>query len=182
MTKIVSFPQEKFVLEYAKSLLELEEEYKKPMFRELRLVLEYMNDELIQFLKHPKIKASEKKKVFATVYYDTKRICQITLYFLYLLIDQHHIFYLKDILDAYQKEKYKQEGIVEVEVVSVDVLSKQDQEKIITKMEKLLHQKVLLKQTIDSTILGGFVVKYDHKVIDASLLNKQEALKKYLEK
>lgn len=85
------------------------------------------------------------------------------------------------ITGQFEKIWNREEGIVEAEAVSARELDK--------KIVKLLNGyivklsgagKVGLKQKIDKNILGGVVIKYGDRVLDASLKTQLEELKENL--
>jgi hypothetical protein len=59
-----------------------------------------------------------------------------------------------------------------------------DNSDVLTSIDIYLNavNKIEINEIIDSSILQGLVIEYQGKVLDASLLSKQEALKEYLEK
>ncbi len=177
--------KQKYFVSYANCLLDLNEEINDKNISyidELQLVYDHIDDTFYQFLKHPKILPSEKKNVFKTVYFDNHKISQTTLSFLYLLIDNGMICEIGNIINTYHKEMNKRNGILEVEVITSNPLSKEEKDKLQTKLIKYFHKQIILKEVLKSNILGGMIIKYNDKVIDASLIHEQEALKKYLEK
>lgn len=63
-------------------------------------------------------------------------------------------------------EEYQ--AIAEVNVISAQQLSDEQQQKIVTAMEKRLARKVKLNCSIDSTLIAGAIIRTDDFVIDGS--------------
>ena len=104
-----------------------------------------------------------------------------------MLIDNYRIDLLKDIIEAYKNLLDKEEGIIRVDVRLAQSLSNAQKEELKNAIKNRffkyeVYNKIEINEIIDSSILQGLVIEYQGKVLDASLLSKQEALKEYLEK
>ncbi len=98
--------------------------------------------------------------------------------FVKLLIVNNDIAKADKIIEQFKKIWNKEEAVVEAEVVSARELDKA----IVKLLKGYIAElsgagKVDLKQKVDKNILGGVVVKYGDKVLDASLKTQLEELK-----
>jgi F-type H+-transporting ATPase subunit delta len=85
---------------------------------------------------------------------------------------------LVEVLRLYLKLKDDREGIAKVQL-SVQFIPDADQtERIRENIEKLINKKVILDIKVDKTLLGGFVARFEDKIIDGSLRHQLERLKK----
>lgn len=75
-----------------------------------------------------------------------------------------------EIVEQLQADIKKEEGELEVEIISARKLSTESQN-IITNFLKKQSQlsKINIKETIDPEILGGFIIRYGDKIIDGSI-------------
>ena len=67
-----------------------------------------------------------------------------------------------------------------VEVVSSEKLSKVKLDKLSQELEKCLKREVLLQGTVDTSLLGGLIVKIGSKMLDTSIKAKLDKLKKQM--
>src|SRR3989344_6850808 len=68
--------------------------------------------------------------------------------------------------------------IAEAEVVSNRILNASDESELKKTLQKIFNQELILKQRIDTAILGGALIKKDDFVIDASISGKLNQLKR----
>lgn len=73
----------------------------------------------------------------------------------------------------------KSRGLLDATVTTAVVLQEAEVSEIRGKLEALLHKKINLVQKMDSSILGGFVIRVENSVIDMSLKTKLELLTKF---
>jgi F-type H+-transporting ATPase subunit delta len=88
--------------------------------------------------------------------------------------------FLPAIARAFISETRKYKGITETVLTTAVPVD----EKIKTQIKELVaavfNTKVDLKETIDSEIIGGFILKIEDNFIDASVRNKLKKIKKEL--
>jgi F-type H+-transporting ATPase subunit delta len=100
------------------------------------------------------------------------------LNFLQLLAEKHRmpaIFRIRRIYDELWAEENK---LLEVEVTSAVELDRGVVEKVGSEIESQTGRKVELRSTVDEDILGGLVLRVGNMVLDASVRNKLERLRK----
>ena len=81
--------------------------------------------------------------------------------------------------DLYQSFKdiiNRVDGVVEATLTTVVPVETDYLDKIVEMIESRIKSRVLLTQDIDTSILGGFVVKIGNRVIDLSLRTKLEGI------
>ena len=102
--------------------------------------------------------------------------------FLELLVEKHRmpvIFRIKRVFDQLWAEENK---LLEVEVTSAVELDPKVVERVGSEIEKQTGRKVELRSTVDDDILGGLVLRVGNMVLDASVRNKLERLRKEVAK
>ncbi len=166
---------------YAKSLLDLAVEQKK---------LEKINEDMLSLgevvenrdfyvmLKSPLIKPDKKIKIFNTLFegkYD-----ELTLAFLNILARKGREVILADIVKAF-KILYKKEKNISTVTFTTAVEMGMD---TIEAIKKKLHtgsftsKNIEIYTEVDPDIIGGFIVRFDDKIYDASISNKLDELRK----
>jgi F-type H+-transporting ATPase subunit delta len=100
------------------------------------------------------------------------------LNFLELLNDKHRMPVISRIRRKFEELWAKENRRLEVTVTSSVELDEGVAEKIGEEIEKQTGQSVELKQEVDDDILGGLVVRVGNMVLDASLRNRLEKLRK----
>ena len=178
---------DKLVISYATAILELQKEEgisSKQTICELEMVYASFDEKIKKFLYSKAINANEKKEVMSKA---LKGLNKNVINFIFVLIDNYRIDLLKDIIEAYKNLLNKEEGVIRVDVRLAHSLSNAQKEELKNAIKNRffkyeVYNKIEINEIIDSSILQGLVIEYQGKVLDASLLSKQEALKEYLEK
>jgi F-type H+-transporting ATPase subunit delta len=79
------------------------------------------------------------------------------------------------LLDAYH-------GIEHAEVVTALSLDEKDKERISSQLGEMVNRKVIVDAVIDSSVIGGFTAKIGDILIDGSVRNRLDALRRNLVK
>lgn len=97
--------------------------------------------------------------------------------FLKLLVTNGKLATLADIAKAFEALMLDQQNLAKVELrSSIDPTIEQKQQ-IVTLLKTLFKKEILLDIKIDTSLLGGFIVKFGSYQIDTSLLTKLSSLK-----
>lgn len=83
---------------------------------------------------------------------------------------------LPEILELFQKHKADYEKTVEVEMTSAIELSEQQLSEFSIRLESNLGRKVNINCHIDSSVMGGLIIRAGDLVIDASIRGKLNEL------
>ena len=102
--------------------------------------------------------------------------------FLELLLENRRIVVLPEISDLFEQLKAEAEHRIEAEVISAGDLSAAQQRAIAEALEKRLDRKVNLNTRVDSSILGGVVIRAGDLVIDGSVRARLQGLAAQLTK
>ncbi|MBC7327996.1 ATP synthase F1 subunit delta [bacterium] len=102
--------------------------------------------------------------------------------FLYLLLRKRRIFSLPGILEEIQRMVREKEGISEAYVRSAIPLTPVEKERLIKALEKRTGRKIVLKEEVDPSILGGLVVEVEGDMLDYSLKGFLSRLHEHLSK
>ncbi len=164
---------------YAKALLELAqaEKYIDKVEDDLLKVIQTISNhlELKDTLKNKALEINKKKAILEDIF--TGEISDLSLYYLILLISQGKNDLLPDLLKEYKKLAAEIRGKTVAEVITVVPLPKNRQNLLAERLKEIFGKDVLIKNRVDSTILGGIQVKVEGKLIDASIRNQLEDLR-----
>ena len=167
---------------YAKALYEVAEENNKlnAYIADLKEIsgLISSNDDLNQIIKQPKISSSRKKEVFTAIFQD--QIDKELLSFLLILIEKNRIDELNGVI--LQLEQLQLENNNEVIAVVKTVVPLKDNERtnLVEKLKAKYKKSIILKESIDAALLGGVYVRVGDDVIDGTIKNKIEEMKKLM--
>ena len=154
--------EEKKVLEYKLSLLDIEEYFSE-------------HNEVKTYLESYFVETSDKYEIIDLLTKDSKLDSLSS--FLKLLIKKHRFNILHRIVKEYVEIANEELGILEGYVYSVNELTKKEIGRIEEAIGNKLTHKVELKNKIDKSLIGGFKVIVSDHVYDSSLKSKLQSLK-----
>jgi len=96
--------------------------------------------------------------------------------FVRVLAENHRLLLLPEILAHYEALRSTVENTVDVEVVSAVPLDAAQEDKLRAALSKRLKRQVRMQTSVDSTLLGGAVVRAGDLVIDGSLKGRLQRL------
>jgi F-type H+-transporting ATPase subunit delta len=133
--------------------------------------------ELIALLENPKVRFEDKAKILAKGLGD---INPLALNLVYLLVTKGRFGMVADIADEYQRLLDSYRGIEQAEVTTAIKLDAEERRKLEERLEAVVGKKVVIKPSVDPSVLGGIVARVGGKLLDGSTLSKLTALKKTL--
>jgi ATP synthase F1 delta subunit len=165
-------------LTYGTALMEAARELGKEtqILEEAQAVAQLLEDEpdLHQFINYPGVSADEKKDVLKNIF--EGRICDELLNFIYILVDKRRTMNFGRIIKVYKSLIEKEEGVCYGTVYSVVKLSDDRLAELEEQTSKLLQMNVKLENELDPSLLAGFKVLVEGKIIDASYRKKFDEL------
>ncbi len=168
---------------YGDALFELSLEEKKVdlLFDEAKAFLEVIqkDDELIRFMKHPKIVKEEKMKTGKSIF--DKNFSKEFAGFLLVLVQKDRFAEVEKILEYFisRIKEYKKIGVA---YISTAAALKDTQKKNVEKrlLETTAYDAFEMNYTVDESLLGGMVIRVGDRVVDTSIKNKLKELSKQL--
>jgi F-type H+-transporting ATPase subunit delta len=122
---------------------------------------------LVEAVSSPLIPARKKKQVLGSIF--DGKVHEVTLHYLYLLIDNRREQVIAETESEYIALANEARGIVSAEVTSAVELTDGEMTALRKQLSKLTGKKVTLNISIDESILGGLVVRIGDRVLDGSL-------------
>lgn len=167
---------------YAQGLLELakEENSVEEKKRQAEVILDTMADcsDFALFLSAVKVTKKEKIAMIDRVFQDTvdHDMCS----FMKLIIDKGRTYYLKGILEEYIKFANEYLGIELATVTSARKLDEQSLQTIGEALVRKTNKKVVLKNKVDPSVIGGIKVTVGNNVTDVTMAAKIEKMRNML--
>ncbi len=100
-----------------------------------------------------------------------------------LLVAKGRLDMIGDIADGYQRLLDNYHGIEGAEVAEVTTaipLDDEDRLRLAQRLTTMIGKPVVLKPKVDSSLIGGIIIRIGDKLIDGSIRSKLEALKNEL--
>ncbi len=133
------------------------------------------DEQLISFLKDPKVTSEGKRKAMAELFGET--FSPLIQYPLSLAIEQGRSALLPAIFDRFFSLTAEARKKVTAKVITAVPLSEAAIKKIETTLSELAGEAVFLKMSVDPEILGGITVYLGDRIIDGSLKGQLEHLR-----
>lgn len=139
-----------------------------PVLEMLDVLLKHIKEDIDfkKFLDYPIIQNDDKKKLISLIYQDIK---DKPLEVLNYLIDKNRLSHIEGIRNEYLKIYYEIHNQLIVTAIFAKQISKEQEERLIQKLEKMKNKKILLHTVIDESIIAGGIIKIDDEVIDGSI-------------
>lgn len=151
------------------------------LFEEAKVFLEVIkkDDELLKFMKHPKIVKEEKMKTGKNIF--DKNFSKEFAGFLLILVQKDRFVEVEKILEYFigRIKEYKKIGVAYVSTA----IALNDAQKDRVKqrlLETTAYESFEMNYTVDETLLGGMVIRVGDRVVDTSIKNKLRDLSKQL--
>ncbi|WP_333693622.1 ATP synthase F1 subunit delta [Flavobacterium sp.] len=145
--------------------------------QDMKLINETVNsnEELKLFLVSPVVKPEAKydalSEIFASVQNDTKG--------LFLLLKENKRFeILGEIAKQYNAQYDELNGIEVAKVTTAFPITPDLEAKVLAKIKEFSNKKITLINTVDPTIIGGFILRIGDQQYNASVANRLQQLKR----
>ncbi|MCX7879961.1 MAG: ATP synthase F1 subunit delta [Ignavibacteria bacterium] len=163
---------------YAKAIFStaVSENLEDDVYRDFQTIEKIISSipELLSLSKKPIIQPLRKKKLYKEILSD--KISSITLNFVLFLADKGRDSLILSIAEQYFALYYNKKGILPVEIFLATEIDDNLKSRFIEKLEANTGKKILPKFVVDRTLKGGFKVKIEDWVFDATLKNRLNIL------
>jgi len=138
------------------------------------------SSELTNYLNNPVVSQKAKREVLAKLL--KSQINTETFKFLMVLVDRDRINLLSAVINNYLELVYQTASIKMVEVSTASAFTNSQKDTLIQKLKELTNaREIRLVTTVDPTLIGGFLIKTESKVIDFTVKNQLQQLAKHLD-
>lgn len=147
-------------------------------FQNLNTFLEETT-ELAEYLNNPIVSQQAKGEILNKTL--KSQINDETFKFLMVLVNRNRINLLKVVITTYLELVYETASIKMIEVSTATVFNSSQKTALIQKLKDLTNaREIRLVITVDSSLIGGFLIKTDSKVINFTVKNQLQQLAKHL--
>lgn len=164
---------------YAKALLMYATKHGKELevYKETKWLDRCMRQypQIKRILESPVISDTKKQRMLEQLF--TQPVSSELSKFLRLVLAQKREEELQTICFMYQEYYREEKKILLVELVTATPAGEEIRERVMEKMKKLTHEEIRLVTTVDSEILGGYVLYWDTYRWDASLAARMRTVK-----
>jgi F-type H+-transporting ATPase subunit delta len=167
-------------LRYARAILNLAKDTKieTEVNADMQLIQATISEseDLQTMLKSPVIRASEKKNVLNAIFGD--KVNAVSLGLFNLLEENKRMAMLEPIASKYTIIYDYLKHMDIAKVTTAVALTKEMEEKVLQKVVELTGNKTSIENTIDPSILGGFILRVGDMQYDASISSNLNELRR----
>jgi F-type H+-transporting ATPase subunit delta len=132
------------------------------------------SSELTEYLSNPIVRKNAKQEILT--------LNAETFKFLMVLLDRGRINLLKSVITNYLELVYETASIKTIEVVTAFAFSNAQKNTLIQKLKELTNaREIRLVVAVEPSLIGGFLIKTESKVIDFTIKNQLQQLAKHLD-
>ena len=134
------------------------------------------NPDYITLLLEPSIPRRERLGLLEEAFKD--QLHPYLLNFLMILLENNLLRGFGSCSRTYRGSYYKDHGIAEATVTSAVALTDEQSDSLKAKLEKISGKRILLRQKVDSSLLGGLRVEIEGKLLDGTVMGRLTDLRK----
>lgn len=175
---------EKVALPYARALFDfsVEKNIMHQITADFQNLDIFFNEskELITYLNNPIRNQKSKRAILEKTL--KSQINIETFKFLMVLIDRDRINVLTTIINKYLELVYEAASIKMIEISTASEFTNSQKETLIQKLKELTNaREIRLIITIDPSLIGGFLIQTESKILDFTVKNQLQQLAKHLD-
>jgi F-type H+-transporting ATPase subunit delta len=168
-------------IRYAKAILEIADSkgFASEVSSDMTLIATTItgNSELTHFIQNPLIKTDTKKNVVLEVFASVNPVTQSLFH---LLLENKRFEILAAIAVEYNNLFDVMNGVEVAKVTTAFPMDAALEAKVLAKIATFSDKKVTIENTVDASIIGGFILRIGDKQYNASVANRLHVLKREL--
>lgn len=129
----------------------------------------------LAMMDSPAMDAGDKQKILKETFAGS--VEEMLYNFLRILSDKRRMGLFLSIADQFGALYRQHLGLLEVEAVTAVAMSENQKQKLRDKLSELTGKQILLQNSVDASILGGVILKYNNQEINGSVREKLSALR-----
>jgi F-type H+-transporting ATPase subunit delta len=138
------------------------------------------SDELLDYLNNPIVSNNAKSEILTKIL--KPQVNAETFKFLMVLVERGRINVLKSVITTYLELVYETASIKTIEVATAYPFANLQKNMLIQKLKELTNaREIRLVISVDSSLIGGFLIKTESKIIDFTIKNQLQKLAKHLD-
>ena len=136
--------------------------------------------ELLEYLNNPIVNQKVKSEILTKAL--KSQLNTETFKFLMVLVERDRINLLTTIIESYLELIYQTASIKMIEVSTASAFTNLQKDTLIQKLKELTNaREIRLVINVDHSLIGGFLIKTESKVIDFTVKNQLQKLAKHLD-
>jgi len=136
--------------------------------------------ELLEYLNNPIVKRNAKSEILTKTL--KSQINTETFKFLMVLVERDRINLLTTVINSYLELIYQTASIKMIEVSTALAFTNSQKDTLIQKLKELTNaREIRLIINVDPSLIGGFLIQTESKVIDFTVKNQLQKLAKHLD-
>lgn len=148
-------------------------------FQNLEVFLKQTPD-LVTYLTNPVVTNVAKKEILTKTL--KSQLNTETFQFLLVLVNRNRINLIQPVIDSYLNLVYDLASIKMVEVTSAFPFTNKQKNTLVKKLKEMTNaREIRLAITVDSSLIGGFLIKTESKILDFTIKNQLQQLAKHLD-
>ena len=165
---------------YAQAIFQIAEanknldEWQKELLKLAKLMKDH---EIVDLIDHPKVSFNLKSELIKQKLNTTN---ELVLNLCYLLILKGKLKNADQIAEEYEALLDEKRGIKHAVVTTAVPVDDTEKQKITSQLEKITGKKVSVKLQVNPSIVGGMVARIEDTLIDGSVCNKLDLLRRDL--
>ncbi|MEY3500613.1 MAG: hypothetical protein RL308_2282 [Bacteroidota bacterium] len=168
-------------IRYAKAILEIADSkgVASEVSTDMTLIASTItgNIELTHFIQNPLITTDTKKNVVSEVF---ASVNPVTKSLFHLLLENKRFEILAAIAVEYNNLFDVMNGVEVAKVTTAFPMDSELEAKVLAKIATFSDKKVTIENTVDASIIGGFILRIGDKQYNASVANRLHVLKREL--
>jgi F-type H+-transporting ATPase subunit delta len=168
-------------IRYAKAILDLASDKKaaEAVSNDMFLIASTIKDnsELSTFIQNPTIRVEVKENALLAVF---ANINGVTKNLFHLLFENKRFEILEAIASEYNVLFDEMNGVEVAKVTTAIPMDAALEAKVLAKIATFSNKKITIENTVDASIIGGFILRIGDKQYNASVANRLQVLKREL--
>ncbi|MGE5680841.1 MAG: ATP synthase F1 subunit delta [Bacillota bacterium] len=126
-------------------------------------------------LTSPVVKSEVKHSILTEIFQN--RITPVTLSFIQFVINKNREDLLTNIVKQFLAFRDRKLGITSADIISAEPLNDEQKNRLVKRLEGITGKKVRVNYSLNNSIIGGFVIRIEDTVYDASVKHQLDLLK-----
>ena len=133
------------------------------------------SDDLNRLIRSPIISRSDQNSGLMAIL-EKAKAKPLTKKFIGAVVMNRRVFVIADIIEVFMSELAERRGEIKATVISAVELSANQLKDLTGSLSKTLGQKVSIDLTVDTSLIGGLIVRVGSRMIDSSIRSKLQRL------